>query len=74
MREEFRLEDINLLDIDDEDGLIQQLTMLNYDVHSNGQIQVEPKKQAKKRTKMGSPDRGDCLAMAFAPDSMVCVL
>lgn len=71
LREEFRLEGINLEGFDDEPELIQQLTMLNYDFHSSGKIQVETKKQAKKRTNLSSPDRADMIAMAFAPDQLV---
>ena len=43
LREAFRKEEINLIDIEDPDELIQQLTMLTYDYHSSGQIHVEPR-------------------------------
>ncbi len=48
--------------------------MLTYDYHSSGAIFIETKKQAKKRLKMGSPDRGDTLAMAWAPDGFQAIM
>ena len=73
IKEVFRCEEISLVDISGKDELVRQLTMLNYD-HINNRTYVETKKQAKKRTKMNSPDRGDCLAMVFAPSGFEAIM
>ena len=74
LREVFRTGQISLKGINDKDNLVQQLMMLNYDYHSTGQIYIETKKQAMKRTKMPSPDRSDTLAMAYAPDTFAAMM
>jgi hypothetical protein len=61
------MDEVTLYDIDDPEGLIRELTMLTYDYHSSGRTEIETKKQAKKRTKQGSPDEADCIMMAFYP-------
>ena len=56
------------LDIDPEDDeLLAQLSNVKYRINSNGQIAVETKEEMKARG-VSSPDRGDALAYALAPD------
>lgn len=56
------------LDIDPFDLDIQaQLSNVKYKINSHGQIVVESKDEMKKRG-LSSPDRGDALAYALAPD------
>ncbi len=56
------------LDIDpDDEDLQAQLGQIKYRVNSHGQIAVETKDEMKARG-LPSPDRGDALAYALAPD------
>jgi hypothetical protein len=56
------------LDIDPfDDDLMAQLSNVKYQVNSHGQIVVESKDEMKARG-LPSPDRGDALAYALAPD------
>jgi hypothetical protein len=56
------------LDIDpDDDDLLAQLSNVKYKLNSHGQIVVESKDEMKGRG-VSSPDRGDALAYALAPD------
>lgn len=56
------------LDIDPQDDeLLAQLSNVKYKVNSHGQIAVEGKDEMKARG-VSSPDRGDALAYALAPD------
>lgn len=57
------------LDIDPhDDDLMAQLTNIKYKINSHGQIRVESKEEMAAR-KLPSPDRGDALAYALAPDT-----
>ena len=51
--------------IDDDEGLINDLTGPEYGIHVKGQIKLESKESMKKRG-LPSPDDGDALAMTFA--------
>lgn len=56
------------LDIDPaDDDLMGQLSNIKYKINSHGQIAVESKDEMKARG-VSSPDRGDALAYALAPD------
>lgn len=56
------------LDIDPEDDdLMAQLSNVKYKLNTHGQIAVETKDEMKARG-VSSPDRGDALAYALAPD------
>lgn len=56
------------LDIDPlDDDLMAQLTNIKYKINSHGQIRVESKEEMAARG-LTSPDRGDALAYALAPD------
>lgn len=56
------------LDIDPEDDdLMAQLSNIKYKINSHGQISIEGKDEMKARG-VSSPDRGDALAYALAPD------
>jgi hypothetical protein len=56
------------LDIDPEDDdLLAQLSNVRYKINSQGQILIEGKDAMKSRG-VSSPDRGDALAYALAPD------
>lgn len=56
------------LDIDPlDDDLMAQLSNVKYKINSHGQIVVESKEEMKSRG-VSSPDRGDALAYALAPD------
>lgn len=56
------------LDIDPfDDDLQAQLSNIKYKINSHGQIVVESKDEMKQRG-LSSPDRGDALAYALAPD------
>lgn len=50
-----------------EDGLVNQLTTLDYGYSATFQIQLQSKKDLKKNGGK-SPDRADSLALSFAPD------
>jgi hypothetical protein len=45
--------------------LHQQLCQRRYQITKDGLLQVEPKKDYMRRTKLCSPDRADALVMAF---------
>jgi hypothetical protein len=51
--------------IDDDQGLVDDLTGPEYGVHLKGQIKLESKDSMKKRG-LASPDDGDALALTFA--------
>lgn len=58
------------LDLDpDDDELAAQLVNIKYKINSKGQIKVESKEEMKARG-LSSPDRGDALAYAAAPDEL----
>jgi len=50
-----------------DDELLADLSGVKYKIDSRGRIQVEPKEEMKKRLGR-SPDRGDAVVLAFAPD------
>jgi len=51
--------------IDDSQDLMDDLTGPEYDLHTKGQIKLEPKDKMKRRG-LASPDDADALAMTFA--------
>ncbi|OPY64093.1 MAG: hypothetical protein A4E56_00147 [Pelotomaculum sp. PtaU1.Bin065] len=51
-----------------DDELLGQLADRRYTYTSRGQIKIEPKEDMKKRG-LNSPDRGDAVALAFAPST-----
>lgn len=51
------------LQLQDDQELIAQLSVRKYTVSSSGKLQIESKKEMKKRG-VGSPDRGDALALS----------
>lgn len=60
---------IDLLDnkqivIEDDEQTIGQLSSRKYTMASNGKLEIEPKKEMKKRG-LDSPDRADALALAL---------
>jgi hypothetical protein len=52
--------------LQEDEGLIEQLCAIRYRINSRGQVEIESKDQLKARG-IKSPDRADCLAIAFAP-------
>jgi hypothetical protein len=55
--------DEDLLSLKDDEELIAQLSVRKYTVSSNGKIQIESKKEMKKRG-IGSPERADALSLS----------
>lgn len=51
--------------IDDDQSLIDDLTGPEYDLHTKGQIKIEPKDKMKRRG-LSSPDDADALGLTFA--------
>ena len=51
------------LTIQDDEEMVAQLSVRKYSVSSSGKIQIESKKEMKKRG-IGSPDRADALALS----------
>lgn len=64
LRELFEADEA-IIDPDDEE-LAEQLSSLKYKLDSRGRVLLESKDDAKKRG-VSSPDKGDAMAMAFAP-------
>ncbi len=59
-----RLINDRLIALPDDEELAAQLLALRYDVSSSGQVQMESKRELRKK-KLSSPDRADALALAF---------
>ena len=59
-----RLINDRLIALPDDEELAAQLLSLRYDVSSSGQVQLESKRELRKR-RLPSPDRADALALAF---------
>ena len=65
-----RLINERLIALPDDETLAAQLLSLRYDVSSSGQVQMESKRELRKKG-LSSPDRADALALAFMiPPSM----
>ena len=59
-----RLINDRLIALPDDEELAAQLLSLRYDVSSSGQVQMESKRELRKKN-LPSPDRADALALAF---------
>ena len=59
-----RLINDRLIALPDDKELAAQLLSLRYDVSSSGQVQLESKRELRRR-RLPSPDRADALALAF---------
>ncbi len=59
-----RLINDRLIALPDDEELAAQLLSLRYDVSSSGQVQLESKRELRRR-RLPSPDRADALALAF---------
>ena len=59
-----RLINDRLIALPDDEELAAQLLSLRYDVSSSGQVQMESKRELRRR-RLPSPDRADALAIAF---------
>ena len=59
-----RLLNDRLIALPDDEELAAQLLSLRYDVSSSGQVQMESKRELR-RKRLPSPDRADALALAF---------
>ena len=66
-----RLINDRLVALPDDEELAAQLLSLRYDVSSSGQVQMESKRELRKK-RLPSPDRADALALAFmTPPSLM---
>jgi hypothetical protein len=55
------------IELPQDDELLSQMTNRKYTISSKGKIVIEPKKDMKKRG-VGSPDKADAVALAFADE------
>lgn len=66
-----RLLNDRLIGLPDDEELAAQLLSLRYDISSSGQVQMESKRELRRKN-LPSPDRADALALAFMrPPSMM---
>ena len=66
-----RLINDHLIALPDDEELAAQLLSLRYDVSSSGQVQMESKRELRKK-RLPSPDRADALSLAFmTPPSLM---
>jgi len=54
-----------------DDEMMMDLASLKYKITSTGKIAIEPKEEMKKRIGR-SPDRGDAVMIAVAPEELIC--